>query len=148
MHPNQRRTDLEEGTIKWAVLGRGRTKEIESTYVWPDSTSWIPLSLAQVQNLGSFLDRAQTQRFNLLTHIQIRNPTNAENQEETEESRNNVKRHWLVFFLLGHIIKEHNIGQSRKAKQLTILKWWRTKKIWPSFSRNLFPPLKVWDESP
>lgn len=28
----------------------------------------------------------------------------------------------VFFFFLGHIIKKHNIGQSRKAKQLAILK--------------------------
>lgn len=28
----------------------------------------------------------------------------------------------LVFFFLGYIIKKNNLGQSRKAKQLAILK--------------------------
>ena len=54
-------------------------------------------------------------------HIQIRNLTNAENQEETERNQG-IKETLTGLFLLGHIIKEHNIGQSRKAKQLAILK--------------------------
>lgn len=56
--------------------------------------------------------RAKAWRLNLPTIPQIRNLTKAEIKKKMSKIRDT---NW-GFFLFGHIIKEHNIGQRRNTK--------------------------------